>query len=315
MNEPQSSHHRYHDQENEMTLLITGASGKLGRRTAELVLERHDRPELILVTRRPDAIADLAQHGAIVRSGDFADPASLPSAFAGADHMLLISTDALGEERVASHRAAIDAARQVGVHHVAYTSFINPTAANPAAIVPDHRATEDYLAASGLEWTFLRSAQWADWQIPDGEPDRFPECSVLETGVLRHNRGDGKVAYVSREDFAAAAAAVLTGGAEHAGRAYDITGPELIGGSQLAELYARTGGRPVVTQPVSDAQFIEGLVAAGVPEFVAEVIASFGAATRLGALEVVSTAVADLTGRPATTVSAVFEGALTPVGA
>jgi len=286
-----------------MTLLITGASGNLGRRAAELVLERDDRPELILVTRRPDAIADLAEPGATVRFGDFADPASLAAAFAGADRMLLISTDAFGDERVAQHRAAIDAAREVGVRHVAYTSFVNPTAANPVAIVPDHRATEDYLAASGLEWTFLRSAQWVE----------FPEwASVLETGVLRHNRGDGKSAYVSRGDFAAAATAVLTGGAEHAGRAYDITGPELMTAAQLAEACAKITGRPVTAEGGSDTQFIEGLVAAGVPEFVATVIASFGAATRLGALEVMSPAVADLTGRPATTVSEVLEGALTP---
>ena len=125
-----------------MTVLIPGASGKLGRRTAELVLERHDRPELILVTRHPDAIADLARRGAVVRSGDFTDQASLPGAFAGADRMLLISTDAFGEERLAQHRAAIDAARGAGVRHVAYTSFVNPTASNPAAIVPDHRASE-----------------------------------------------------------------------------------------------------------------------------------------------------------------------------
>jgi NAD(P)H dehydrogenase (quinone) len=298
-----------------MTILIAGASGNLGRRTAELVLEHGDRPELILVTRQPDKLADLAQRGATVRSGDFTDPGSLPAAFAGADRMLLISTDAFGEERVAQHRAAIDAARGAGLRHVAYTSFLNPTAANPVAIVPDHRATEDYLAASGLDWTFLRSAQWAEWQIPDGGPDRFPECSVLHTGVLRHNRGEGRSAFLSREDFAAAAVAVLTGGAEHAGRAYDLTGPELISGSRLAELYARSSGRPVTAQAVSDAEFTQGLVAAGVPEFVAAVIASFGAATRRGALEVLTTTVADLTGRPPTPASVVFEQALTPAGA
>jgi NAD(P)H dehydrogenase (quinone) len=308
-------HHPYHEQENEMTLLITGASGKLGRRTAELVLEDGDRAELILVTRRPDALADLAERGAGVRFGDSTDPASLPAAFAGAERMLLISTDGIGEERVASHRAAIDAAREVGVRHVAFTSFINPTAANPAGVVPDYRATEDHLAASGLEWTFLRNGAYAEWQIPDADPHRFPEGkAALETGVLRNNRGDGKVAYVSREDCAAAAAAVLTGGAKHAGRAYDITGPELISDSQLAELYARISGRPVTTQAVSDAQYIEGLVAAGVPEFVAGLLASFGAAIRLGALEVLSTAFADLTGRPARTMGTVLEGALTPAG-
>jgi len=297
----------------KMTILITGASGKLGRRSAELALERDDRPELILVTRNPESIADLAQRGATVRFGDFNDPASLPAAFAGADHMLLVSTHDVGEERVAGHRAAIDAAREAGVRHVAFTSFVNPTVANPAAVVPDYIATEEYLAASGLEWTFLRNAGYAEFQIPDDDPERFPEGKwSLETGVLRNNTGDGKVAYVAHEDCAAAAAAVLTGGAGHNGRAYDITGPELIGASQLAELYTQITGRPVTRQAVSDAQYIEDLVAAGVPEFLAPFLASFGVATRLGALEVISTAVADLTGRPAMTMSAVLEGALTP---
>jgi NAD(P)H dehydrogenase (quinone) len=296
-----------------MTLLITGASGKLGRRAAELVLDRDDRPEVILVTRSPDAVADLARRGATVRFGDFADPASLPSAFAGAERMLLISTHEVGAERVATHLAAIDAAREAGVRHVVFTSFVNPTVANPAGVAPDYVATEDHLAASGLEWTFLRNAAYAEWQIPDGRAECFPECNwALETGVLRSNRGDGKVAYVSREDCAAAAAAVLRGGAEHAGRAYDITGPELIGESQLAELYAQIGGRAVATEPVSDAQYIEGLVAAGVPQFVAGLLSSFNVATRLGALEALSTAVTDLTGRPPTTLAAVLEGALTP---
>ena len=296
-----------------MTILITGAGGQLGRRTAELVLDRDDRPELILVTRRPDEIADLAGRGATVRFGDFDDPASLPAAFAGAERMLLISTTDVGDKRVAEHRAAIDAALAAGVHHIAYTSCTNPTAANPAAVVHDHRATEDHLAGSGLEWTFLRHQTYAELQIPDGGPHRFPDGkTALETGVLRNNQGDGETAYVSREDCAAAAAAVLSGGDEHAGRAYDITGPELIGAPRLAELYARIGGRPVTVEAVTDAEYVEDLVAAGLPEPVAGLLASFGAAARLGAFAVISPAVADLTGRAPTTLGAVLEGAPAP---
>ncbi|MGH2941027.1 MAG: NAD(P)H-binding protein [Solirubrobacterales bacterium] len=296
-----------------MTLLITGAGGQLGRRTAELLLDRDDRPELILVTRQPDAIADLAGRGATVRFGDFDDPTSLPAAFAGAERMLLISTTEVGDKRVAEHRAAIDAAVAAGVHHVVYTSCTNPTAANPALVVPDHRTTEDHLAGSGLGWTFLRHQTYAELQIPDGDPHRLPEGkAAFETGVLRTNHGDGETAYVSREDCAAVAAVVLSGGEEYACRAYDVTGPELIGAARLAELYARLGDRPVTVEEVTDAQYVDGLVAAGLPGSIAGLLASFGSATRLGAFAVLSSTVEDLTGQVPRTMSAVLEEALAP---
>src|SRR5437899_11615343 len=110
-----------------MSLVITGAAGHLGRRTAELLLERVDPAELILVSRSPQALGDLAARGATVRRGDFDDPGSLVAAFAGGKRLLLISTDAIGR-RVPQHANAIQAARAAGVRHVAYTSIADPSA-------------------------------------------------------------------------------------------------------------------------------------------------------------------------------------------
>jgi NAD(P)H dehydrogenase (quinone) len=286
-----------------MSYVITGAAGNLGRRTAELMLERVDPTELVLVTRRPNEIADLAGRGADVRRADFNSPESLGPAFAGGERLLLISADVVGQ-RVAGHKAAIDAAAAAGVRHVAYTSIPNPTDANPAGVVPDHRATEEHLAASSLEWTFLRNGLYSEHRIPEAQ-------GAVASGTFRHNLGDGRTAYVSRDDCAAAAAAVLSGGDEHSGRAYDITGPELIGAADLARLYSEAGGKPVKAVNVSDAEFIDGLVAAGLPRGVAELLASFGEAIREGQLAALSSDVQSLTGHAPTPLSAVLAHAFT----
>src|SRR3712207_4171374 len=185
-----------------MSIVITGASGQLGRLTAELVLDRVPASEVILTTRCPEALSDLAERGATVREADFDRAETLAEAFAGGERLLLISTDDLGR-RTAQHRDAIEAAREAGVRHVAYTSYLNPVAENPAVITPSHRDTEKALRESGLAWTILRNAFYAEYQVPAG-------AQAIATGRLVHNNGDGRIAYVSREDCAAAAAAILT---------------------------------------------------------------------------------------------------------
>ncbi len=271
-----------------MTIAITGAAGHLGRRTAQLVLDRVPPGEVVLITRRPDAIADLADAGATVRHGDFDEPASLPAAFAGVDRVLLISTDVLGN-RVAQHSAAIEAAAAAGVGHVIYTSIVNAGSELPLVVSHEHGATEQAIRDRGLRWTALRNGLYAEFQL--GAAAR-----AAASGQLVHNSGDGATAYVSREDCAAAAAAVLaTDG--HEDRAYDITGPELVTQARFAALVADITGRPVTAVAIDDDAATQGLVAAGVPAEAAPAYASFGTAIREGVLDGVSPAVEDLTGR------------------
>jgi NAD(P)H dehydrogenase (quinone) len=212
--------------------------------------------------------------------------------------LLLISADVVGR-RVAQHRAAIEAAREAGVPHVVYTSYLNPVEENPAVITSDHRETEKALRESGLVWTALRDAFYAEYQVPAG-------ARAIATGRLVHNNGDGKTAYVSREDCAAAAAAVLTT-ESHESRAYDITGPEALGQDAVAALLSEVSGRPVEAVAVDDEAFIEGLSAAGVPEPAAREIASYGRAIREGHIDQISGAVENLTGRPPRSLRQVFE--------
>jgi NAD(P)H dehydrogenase (quinone) len=275
--------------EQTMSIVITGASGQFARGVVESALERVDPADLILVTRTPDALAEYARRGAQVRRGDFDDPYTLADAFAGGTRMLLTSTDALGV-RVPQHHAAIDAAMAAGVRFVAYTSIVNPVDANPAGVVSEHLPTEEKLRESGVEWAFLRNSIYADLEAGNLEAARA-------TGKLVTNAGPGRIAYVARADCAAAAAAVITGDG-HAGKAYDITGPELLDADARATVFADLIGAPVDVVQVDDEAFAAGVAeATGLPIEAGRLYASFGRAAREGQLDALTTTVQDLTGR------------------
>ncbi|MER6969522.1 SDR family oxidoreductase [Nocardioides sp. NPDC000445] len=278
-----------------MTIAITGASGQLGRLVADQLLTTVDPAELVLLTRDPAKLADYAERGADVRAADFGKPDELVEAFAGVERVLLISTDAVGA-RVEGHLAAIDAAVKAGVRHIAYTSVSGPTADNPAGVVADHAATEEALRESGLAWTMLRNNLYADMQV-----DSVAQAAAA--GQLVTNTGDGGAAYVTRADCAAVAAGVLTGEG-HEGKAYDVTGPHAYTAADLAELATQKSGKPVEVVQVDDEAYTAGLVSAGLPDFIAPLLTSFGTATRLGKLATVTDVVEQVGGRKPTPLSA-----------
>jgi NAD(P)H dehydrogenase (quinone) len=187
------------------------------------------------------------------------------------------------------------------VRHVLYTSIPNPVTQNPAGVVPDHLATEEALRASGLAWTFLRNNLYAEYQVPTA-------AQAIATGQLVTNAANGRTAYVSRDDCAAAAAAVLAS-AGHENTSYDITGPQAVGAEELAALAGEIAGRKIDVVHVDDDGFVSGLTGAGVPEVAARLFASFGASTRDGFLEGVSDAVTNLTGEPPRSLHAVLTAA------
>jgi NAD(P)H dehydrogenase (quinone) len=272
-----------------MTVIVTGASGHLGRLVANELLERIPATELVVVSRHPQALGNLADRGVTVRHGDFDEPDSLAEAFAGGDRVLLISTLAIGR-RTAQHRAAIEAAAAAKVGHVVYTSFPNPGPDHPVGpVATEHGETEEILHDSGLAWTVLRNAMYAELQVPPG-------ALAVAGGKLYTNAGDGLLVPVSRQDCAAAAAAVLTTDG-HDGMTYDITGSEALSQSQLADLFSEVSGRPVQLMPIGDKMLTWGLTRNGAPKPVARAIVAFGRAIREGYYDVVDTAAATLTGR------------------
>jgi NAD(P)H dehydrogenase (quinone) len=273
-----------------MTIGISGASGQLGRATTDLLLERVEPSELVLVTRDPSNLEAYAKRGVDVRSGDYRHPDGLPDAYRGVDTLLLISGADVGQ-RVAQHTSAVHAAKDAGVRRVAYTGIVNPTEANSAAAAPEHRGTEEALRASGLEWTMLRNGIYGDLTA-DGLQNS------IAAGQHVFNSGDGGTSFVTRADCAAAAAEVLAGEG-HVNQAYDVTGPEALTGFDLAALASEVSGKQVEPVSVDDATFVSILVEhAGLPEWLAEFLASFGRAAREGQLDLVSDDFERLTGRP-----------------
>ena len=268
-------------------IVVTGASGRLGGRIAREVLDRVAPDRVRLVTRDP---ARLDLPGVPVARADFDEPGSLAEAFAGGSVLMLVSTDTIAD-RAAQHARAIDAARDAGVRRVVYTSMISPGTENPALIAESHRATEEHLRASGIEWTILRCGFYADFQV-------FEAAEALGSGRLVHNRGDGRCAYVARADIARAAAAVLVEDG-HDGAMYELTGPESLSADELAELYSRVGGRPVEPVSLDDDAYLRALGGAtdGHVQYGLALAVSLGQAMRLGLHAAVTDDIERLTGR------------------
>lgn len=279
-----------------MTVIgITGASGGLGRRTAQHVLQAHPPSQVVLFSRTPASLAEFTAAGARVRHADFNQPDSLVESFR-VDVLLLISTDTVGHRRP-QQEAAISAAAAAGVDRIAYTSTANADKNFPARLRPlsdDHAATEEALRRAGPSWTMLRNALYLE-AISGGW------AQAAATGKLVTNNGSGRHAPVSRDDCAAAAAAVLLGDG-HDNTIYDIAGERLLDDAAVAPVLATHHGRPVEVLPVTDDDFEKGLLAAGLPAELASLLTGFGASIRAGLMETPLGDTDKLIGRSATSI-------------
>ena len=284
-----------------MKLLVTGASGQYGRAALDGLLERIPAEDIIAVTRNPIKLTAYAERGVDVRKGDFDDGLALVPALRGADRMLLISTGRVGR-RVPQHRTAIEAAREAGVRHIAYTSFVGISDENPALVIRDHGPTEALLAASSLAFTALRDSQYADALVEAIGPN------VVAAGEWHSSTGEGRIALVTRADCVACAVKVMTGEG-HENRIYNITGPERLRFRDACAIIAVLSGKPIRFIDASDAEMYARFDAMGIPResiddymvkglsWSSEDMVSFEAAVRTGHFDVMSDHVEMLLGR------------------
>ncbi|WP_377323576.1 SDR family oxidoreductase [Pimelobacter simplex] len=212
------------------TLAVTGATGGLGGRVARALAARGVAQRLLV--RDPARAPQLP--GATVARTTYGDRAAAVAALDGVRTLLMVSA-AETEDRLAEHRAFVDAAAQAGVEHVVYTSFYGAAPEATFTLARDHWFTEEHLRASGMAFTFLRDNLYLD----------FLPHMVGEDDVLRGPAGDGRLAAVTRDDVAASALAVLLAPGEHAGATYDLTGPEALTFTEIAAIIAAHTGRPV----------------------------------------------------------------------
>jgi NAD(P)H dehydrogenase (quinone) len=272
-------------------LLVTGASGHLGRRVIELLLEQGAGP-IVATTRSPAKLDAFTARGVEVRGADFDDEAGLARAFRGVERALLISTDAIDRpgRRLTQHQRAVRALAAAGVKHVVYTSLPNPVG-SLVKIAGDHAGTEAALAESGLDYTILRNNLYTDYLLA-GLPD------ALASGQWVDARGNGATAYVTREDCARAAAAALIDRNTSGRRTVDVTGPEALTSGQIAAIISELAGRTMAHVSVAKDTLIGGMIEHGLPAPIAELYASFHASAARGELSAVTDTVTRLTGRP-----------------
>lgn len=267
---------------------ITGASGQLGRRVLELATERIDPRRIVAITRSPEKLAEFSAKGVDVRVGDFADTDSLPTVFSGIDRLYIISVDDITPgERARLHGNAIAAAKAAGVQHIIYSSAPKPHHA-PMTFLRDHAATEDILVASGVAYTILRNNFYLELVLQSA-------TSAIASGTLYSATQNGAVGYVSRDDCARAAAAVLTSSG-HEGAVYDITGSYAWTQDEIAAEVGRAIGRTINYVSLTPDALQQALIANGLPEGMAGFLVAMDTGIQLGALDVVSRAVEQLTG-------------------
>jgi NAD(P)H dehydrogenase (quinone) len=265
-------------------IIVTGATGQLGRAIVERLLDRLPAGEIGVSVRDPQKVRDLEERGVAVRRGDFADPSSLTDAFAGATQVLIVSGPAESEP----HRAAIEAAKEVHTKRILYTSHMGANLRSPFQPMRAHAETEQDLQASGIPFASLRNGFYATSaiQIMGG---------ALHTGRLAVPE-DGPVSWTAHADLAEAAAIALTREGLLDGITPPLTGPQALDFADIARISSELTGRKIARVTVSDEEWKAGLVSRGVPEASATMLLGMFAASRQGEFAAVGPALAGLLG-------------------
>ena len=274
-----------------MTILVTGATGHLGRLVIDSLIARGAEPASIVAGVRDVAKAsDLTARGVRTAVVDYDRPETITAALEGVDSVLLISGSEVGR-RVAQHRAVIDAAKDAGVAKFVYTSAPKaPT--SDLVLAPEHKATEELIAAAGLPAVILRN----NWYTENYAGDL---AQARETGVLSAGVGDGRVASASRADFADAAAVVLLEDG-HIGQEYELGGDVAWTYDDLAAAIGEVIGRAVEYRALTPEEHAAALEAAGLDAGTVGFVTALDAGIRDGALADTDGTLARLIGRPTT---------------
>ncbi|WP_024659035.1 SDR family oxidoreductase [Pseudomonas syringae USA007] len=276
-------------------IVVTGATGQLGRLVIKQLLARVPAEQIVAAVRSPEKAADLSAKGIQVRHADYSQPSTLDSAFAGADKVLLISSSEIGQ-RFSQHKAVIDAAKRTGVKLLAYTSVLHAEA-SALGLAKEHVETEAYLRASGLPFALLRNG-WYTENYTAGVP------GALAHGAVMGSADEGRISSASRLDYAEAAAVLLTSSEDQSGRVYELAGDESYTLAEFAAELSRQAGKTLPYVNLPQAEFEAALIQAGLPDFVARLLADSDAAAAKGALFDDSRQLSKLIGCPATPLSA-----------
>ncbi|MFD4504565.1 NAD(P)H-binding protein [Streptomyces sp. NPDC058457] len=270
-------------------IVVTGATGQLGGRIVDRLLDRVPAEEVGVSVRDPEKARSLADRGVRVRQGSFTEPAGLTHAFEGASQILIVSVDRMGEEAVRQHRTAIDAAVAAGARRIVYTAHMGASPTSRFQACRDHAATEEALAATGVAWTSLRNGFHADSGLGF-------LAQGLESGEVALP-ADGPVCWTAHADLAEAAAVILTDEGRFEGPTPPLTASEALTFADLAALASELTGRTVTRTTAPDDTFRAHLVAGGVPADTADQLLGIFTAAREGEFATPDPTLAKLLGR------------------
>jgi NAD(P)H dehydrogenase (quinone) len=283
-----------------MMYAITGATGQLGRLVIDALLRTVPADRIVAVVRDPTKARDLAERGVIVRAADYNRPDTLATALAGVDKLLLISSNEVNG-RLAQHRAVIEAAGRAGVSLIAYTSMLHADT-SPARLAVEHRQTEELIAASGLPAVILRNGWYTENHL-------LTLPAVLEHGAFIGAANQGRFSSAARQDYAEAAAAVLTSDGQ-AGKTYELAADQAFTSAELAAEVSRQSGKTIAYNDLSKGAFEGVLTSAGLPADLAAILADADVAASRGALFDDAGAMSRLIGRPTTPMQSVVAATL-----
>jgi NAD(P)H dehydrogenase (quinone) len=281
-------------------IVVTAATGHLGRLVIEGLLRKLPAHQIAAAVRNPEKAKDLAARGVEVRRADYSRPETLGPALAGAEKVLLVSSNEFGQ-RATQHAAVIDAARRARVGLLAYTSILRADT-NRISLAAEHKATEDALRASGLGHVVLRNG----WYLENYTEHLAP---ALEHHALVGSAGAGRIAAAARADYAAAAVAVLTTPGQE-GKVYELAGDHPFTMAELAAELSRQSGQTISYQDLPPEKYKAVLTGAGLPGPVADVYVDADVCAAQGALDDTGRALSHLIGRPTTSLAAAVTSGL-----
>lgn len=274
-----------------MSIIVTAASGQLGRLAVEALLARGAAPESIVATSRDlTKLAGFADRGVHTAVLDYTRPETITAVVQADDVVVLISSDAVGR-RFDQHKAVIDAAAEARAARVIYTSVLQATT-SPLVLAPEHKATEEYLATSGVPATVLRNGWYTENYA--GEV-----ASARQSGVVSASVGDGRVASASRADYAEAIAVAALDDST-SGRTFELSGDHAWDWNEFAEAVSSITGTPVAYESLTPEQHAERLTGFGLDEGTVGFVVALDGGIRDGLLAETSGDLSRLIGRPTT---------------
>lgn len=288
------------------TILVTGATGALGSKIVQSLLQKAPQAKVIAGARKQDKAAALVAKGAEFRLLDYDRPETVEAAMQGVTRVVLVSGTDVGR-RVPQHKAVVDAAKRAGVKLLGYTSILRATE-SPLLLAQEHRGTEEVLAASGLPHILLRHG-WYTENSTNTAP------LAVQYGVVQSCAGEGRFSTATRQDYADGDATLILRDGHAPGQRYELAGSSSWSKGEYADLLSRKSGKPVKYQSMNQADFAAALMAVGLPEPIAKIVSDSDAGAASGWLQDDSRTLEKVIGRPTTPLEKVVDETLAAAAA